>query len=330
MRLLINGSPADFSLESEKNAGEILAALEKWGDSEHCILTSIEVDGKKFHTPEDPALETLPSEGIGEIKIDLIPRDEQVYEVIGEILAYARRARESLGQNGQAADLTELLSGVVWMREALLSSAKLLRLAGEEKKLVARLKDFEIALFKAKAAREEKKSVAPNEEPLRAQAELLLSDLRSLFNRAYFLAVRGQLARREKPESWRALETESARLIELVTGLFREAALAIQKGRDAVAMPLLQDGTEGLEITLAMVSAAARSSGIDPLTLLDGKNRGFQEICDHLKDKLSEIETSFKNADFVFLSDLLEYELAEIFPDLQAFFKDLAGKIKIS
>lgn len=330
MQLIINGSPADFSLESEKNAGEILAALEKWGDSEHCILTSIEVDGKSFHSPEDPALLTLPSESIREIKIDLVPRDEQVYEVIGEILAYARRAHESLGGKGRAADLGELLSGVVWMREALLSSAKLLRLAGEEKKLIARLKDFEIALFQAKSALEETKSEALNEEPLRAQAELLLSELRTLFNRAYFLAVRGQLTRREKPESWQALESESARLLELVGGLFREAALAIQKGRDAVAMPLLQDGTEGLEIALAMISSAAKTAGIDPLTLTGAKKDGFQQVCEHLKEKLSEIETSFKNADFVYLSDLLEYELAEIFPELQAFFKDLAVKIKTS
>ncbi|GMO20734.1 MAG: hypothetical protein LBG79_06880 [Spirochaetaceae bacterium] len=52
MNILIDGTPADITLETEKTAGEVIAALEKWLFGSGLALSGISVNGEKANGSE--------------------------------------------------------------------------------------------------------------------------------------------------------------------------------------------------------------------------------------------------------------------------------------
>src|SRR5512138_645011 len=72
MDILINGSKIDYTIEAEKNLGEILGAIESACEESGMTITGIRVDGSTFGADSlDPLFAREPS-GISTIELDTI------------------------------------------------------------------------------------------------------------------------------------------------------------------------------------------------------------------------------------------------------------------
>jgi hypothetical protein len=87
MDILINGNKIDYTIEKEKNLGEILGAIESLCEESGMTITGIRVDGSTFEADTlDPLFERDPS-GISTIELDTINSQD----IIGMLRDFGNR-----------------------------------------------------------------------------------------------------------------------------------------------------------------------------------------------------------------------------------------------
>lgn len=87
MDILINGSKIDYTIEKEKNLGEILGAIESVCEESGMTITGIRVDGSTFEADTlDPLFARDPS-GISTIELDTINSQD----IIGMLRDFGNR-----------------------------------------------------------------------------------------------------------------------------------------------------------------------------------------------------------------------------------------------
>jgi hypothetical protein len=86
MNITINGNPADITLESERNVGEVLAGLDGWLSGSGYRLSGLEIDGE---AADSGSLETLFDRELAGIhRLDI--RTSSLLELTAEALIYTR------------------------------------------------------------------------------------------------------------------------------------------------------------------------------------------------------------------------------------------------
>ncbi|MBN8216535.1 MAG: hypothetical protein J0L75_07810 [Spirochaetes bacterium] len=318
MEIWLNGQKADIRLEEEKNVAQVLAALESWAESQGHLMDDVRVDGRPVPDPGDPALAGLAVDAVGRVELRLCTPPEYAFLVLGEIDAYLARMKGRLEdpRDLAAGELDDLLAGIDWLRKTLAGAVKPLRLSAEQEPLLALLKEGEIAAFRLRA---------DGKPEFRQRLDATLGSLetgaRAILRRGYFHLVRQVCAGMGPQDVAANLLGEGLRLLAILKQILPASAAEIQKGRDAAAMPLVQQAVEALELFLALVERSETLLRIERKEASD-----LSALREPLSAKLTELEGAFQRRDFVLLGDLLEYELTEHLPAMETVVRDLAAR----
>ncbi len=97
MKILLNGNNLDFNLEEEKNAGQILEALETLAEENHATIISISIDGKNVNAGEIEECYSLPIDSINEIAVVTVQEDD-VTEALKHLVSPCENLAQQLEQ----------------------------------------------------------------------------------------------------------------------------------------------------------------------------------------------------------------------------------------
>lgn len=303
MEIFINGTPLAVTLESERNGKEVISALETWAEDQGFFIHEARVNGVVV-TLDSSALEATPIDTIERLDLSLMSPREYSFMVLGELDAYIERWRQRLERPQGLSDeeLKGGMEGVAWIRETLTRAVKPLNLTAEAAPVMGQIKELEIACYRmVNGGGDEFRKRMDN------TLEILGRGARTLFRRGYFQLLRQSIGQMG-PDTARSLVIEEGKRLKLMLHkLLPEAAAELQKGRDILAMPLVQAAAESLELLLSLLDR-----GFTLVQIESGHGLKERELQGPLLDRLRDLEEAFTRKDAVTLGDLLEYEIPEV------------------
>lgn len=303
MEIIVNGAPLAVTLESEKNGKEVIGALETWAEAQGFLIHEARVNGQVV-APGGSALENTSVEMIRRVELSLMSPLQYSFMVLGELDAYIERWRQRLEkpQELSGEELKGGMEGVAWIRETLTRAVKPLHLTAEAAPVMDQVKELEITCYRlVNGGGDEFRKRMGN------SLEILGRGARTLFRRGYFQLLRQSIGQMGPGTARDLVLEEGKRLKLMLHQLLPEAAAELQKGRDILAMPLVQAAAESLELLLSLLDR-----GFTLVQIESGHGLKERELQGPLLERLRDLEEAFTRKDAVTLGDLLEYEIPEV------------------
>ncbi len=289
MIITMNGSEIDFSLEGERDVGDLLSSLDSWLEERGYVMSSLSVDGADRSGDIGP-VKDLPVAEVGRIDIGVAPLAGYRASALERAAAWAERAAACLSA-GEAAD-----------------GAQATGLSAEGRELIDARSGFldpdELSLLEWILGA---LSGAAPSDPASAARSLAASA--ALKSRAADLRDPVAAVGRAMSE----YDSLRPRLVDL--------PVLLQTARDREALSVLTDFSEFFARAVRIIpvlSAAgiglgsAELGGRDPAEFYSGLNRVLGEFID-----------AYSSQDTVLVGDLCEYE---ILPQLDVLFKGIASR----
>lgn len=288
MEILVNREPLDFRLENESSVGEVVDGLADWLSSGRFAITSLDVNATPYAIHDRSAWEDISVDEVDELRVEALPLNRVDHTTIVALDEYCSLLREAL-EKGAAEPLGELVAELPYVRARLVQFFPSLAGADDNPDL---LDDTDL----------EHANLPP--EPVRRQLIEEIDALRTI------LASREREYRDPNRELALTLGQLSASRDALV-----EVPVQLQTGHQQAAMQTVVTVTELLSrlmrlIPLVESAAADDSVGIDI--------RGVRGFAEELAPLLVELSEAFEAQDTVLIGDLLEYEVAPRFEQLES------------
>ena len=321
MDVKINGDVAHIVFEEEKNAADVVKGLTAWGMERGFHFFEAEFRGKIYHAPDDPKLQSISIEESGTLHLILAPAVEFALRALEEVHEYIGRLQAALQSQSTftSVERSHLLDGQRTLLEAVEACDRVLHLGRESTLVAERLRDLEIRLHR----------LDDEGEVGRVACRNLLQDLEPslarLLQRTSFAHFRTLLKDITTSTASEFTMTEGLRLLVRLASLLPATAAAIQTGRDGEAMQNLQDLTQAFELTALLFDRLMTLHRIeDPqgVDLTEAVHRRFDQI----RAILDRTEQALRDRDISTFGDLVEYELAEQIPPLEALLRELAAR----
>jgi hypothetical protein len=285
LEIRINGQPLDFKLEGERTLGEVVRGLEQWLAGSELVLCEARGDGRELLGAPPQEWSGTPPAEVRRLELTVRHASELRLDNLRTLLEYleAVRAFAAEPERGQA---EELLRGHPLFLESL-------------------RRHFSEAEVGAEAAGLAALAAGPGPEALCRLAPEPRALLKAAADR---LAERIGLRLAEADDPRAALRRLSGELEAAAAGI-SEVSVLLATGRDRQAMEAVVRFTELSQRLLAHLArlGVPAVGGREPREFFAEFNR-----------LLGELLSAFQARDTVLIGDLLEYEIAPRFRQLQA------------
>ena len=281
MKIIVNEMPIDFQLEDETTVGSVVNGIRNWLTTNNHVVDQVEVNGI-VREPSDETWQTLPIEQTREIRIAARSRYEHQIEGLDTLISY-----------------TGLLRRVM--------------LEGNDEQVKAVMEELPYVVQGIG-------NIAPDlsglmEEPL-ADTEGDLPDESTrhrLAARAAELEILFENRQRElvDPEHEMAL---TLTILDEILPRFEEIPAELQSGKEKAAMESITRFTEVASRILRILPRVVEAR--PALQTETVEDQPLTDAISGIHDLLAELETAFRNTDYVLVGDLLEYEILPRFSSL--------------
>ncbi|BBM89718.1 hypothetical protein COTS27_01425 [Spirochaetota bacterium] len=311
LKIFINHTEIAFTLETEKNAFEVVTGILTWIKERNLMLSSLKIDNKTvLYPPLAEELKRLELEKIATIDCEAVnvsTYSASLCLTAGEELAILAQA---LSESHLKTYMEQISKKLTWIRHALLQSSTMLALTQLFMPIIQLLKELESHLYK----------ISRGETPFnKAAIDTLISQALTLLNDHFLLlqtrALTHDLKLLEKIKSdptytkediltfTTHLKYETYPLLETMGKWTSKIATYFQQDKTPLALALLTDLTGAISLFLTIYNLDTDNKA---------KKADIVEATKPLEAILKQIVTAFEAEDYVEVSDLLEYELTPI------------------
>jgi hypothetical protein len=283
LEIRINEQPLAFSLENERTLGEVIRGLEQWLSASELVLCEARWDGRELLGVPPEEWSGTPTAAVRSLEITVRHASELRLANLRTLLEYLEAVR-AFAAGPENRDTEELLRGYPLFLESL-------------------RRHFSEAEFGAEAAG--LTVLAGGPEGLRRLAPESRASLTAAAER---LSERIGLRLEEADDPRAALRRLSAELEAAAAGI-SEVSVLLATGRDRQAMEAVVRFSELSQRLLRLLSR---------LEVPAVGGREPREFFAELNRMLGDLLAAFQARDTVLIGDLLEYEIAPRFRQLQA------------
>lgn len=302
MDIYLNNDRLEFTLNGEKTAGDVRAALTATLTPHDRILTAFAVDGDSSEAALAKAIDA-----ISEIRAEA----ESVGDLVGASLRSASEYVEKMERAGSE------IAGFDPQQQAV--EAGLIRpMLAEGLEWVCRVLQYSATLTRQQPAGlaeacSEGNAVAQalkSADDVQAR-DLIMQRVRPLTGKLKQAQAALSLAGNAGKVRQRQLREQVARFVgelPVLNAEFRQTATLLQTGEELRGLQSFQEAVTKLQDLIAVLQDVQRLSGLDfNAERVDDKPLAHW-VQDFL-DTLKQVVDTFGNRDFVLLADLLEYEM---------------------
>lgn len=294
MELFINNEKIEYTLESEKNLGDLYVSLMTLIQKEGCFLSEFMVDGEDLY-PDKSGWQDRPLDSAGRVEVISLGSAELRVRHLTTVLDYFNLCLTAManGDTAAAADLAKEYPWVIRNLPAVLDSVN-----GE---LIASRVD---ELMQGSGLLNGRFPAGEDKDLLREELERFAG------------LLNGRIREIEDPR------TEGAGTIQAIQFLLpqaEEVSLLLQTGKDREAMNLIIQLVELLQKIMRIFRSLERH-GV--------RSETFTAFAPELTGILAELEDAFKNEDSVLIGDLVEYELVPRLKKVPDLFHDLKEVVR--
>ena len=333
MKLLINQKPTDFTLEHEKNVGDVLNSLRKWGNPKNLFLTEVILDEKVIPcNSEKHADYEQPLNTINEMKVNFLSSASYAMKVLIGLNDYLENVHQMI-QDKQLnlKKISTLIDNLTYIHEGFQNVCQTLHMKISFDKVNALLKQIELLLFEAKESLQDQTPL--NQEvfqKIQAFMQHLLTETKMLFfcgNLAVLKQTLLEAETQQEPfDGVLLLQDFLSHLLDLKYVL-TEASTCFQSGNDFQAMRYVEHVIDTFVLLLGLFDKMNNNS----LTYLSQyanliQGDAYEAWQKTLKQQLLDLEDAMKTKDYVCVSDILEYELTTTTQQLVQRFEKLMQK----
>lgn len=299
MEIQINGQVIDFTLENEKNMGQVISGIYDWLGTSGYQITSIDYDDKTI-VPDGESTEdwkNLPIDSIDILKVTILSRREKHVQDLYTIHQYISLLKKALsaGNLQLVEDLREELFYITEHIDFFLGFGSRYGAALDE-------------LVKKSGVLEGE--LRPTVKKLIKFCENLLILLSSRIS--------------EVTDPFTELKSGARALSNLIPRL-SEVSIQLQTGKDQEAMGSVIEFTEISEKLIRLYNGI-EDQGFSGLGETQVEDLSFSEFYTQLNEILRELEEAFYSRDSVLIGDLLEYEIVPRSEKLLSFIDALEQK----
>ncbi len=284
MVILVNDEPIQFTLEGEKDLGEVVTQIERWLLDSRLTLSGLRVDGDELPLYAPDRWKSHPLEGVEKVQITASTYREMKLSTLQTMLQYIMLLHNGI-EARRDEELGELLAEYTYISKSL---AGLLGSASDGKQSLP-LDE----LLKRSGLMEGKLT----DESQRGPLLLHLKDLQ--------LLVIDRMKEVTQPEQEAA---STARLLSESIPEISDVSVLLQTGKDREAMGAVVRFTELLS-KLIRILPYLNEIGSE-LVGRTVEDKSLDDITGELKGFLQELVEAFAAQDSVLIGDLLEYEIA--------------------
>jgi len=294
LEIRINDTVLDFTLENEKNLGEVIEQIDLWLQGSNLVLTSITFDDKELLSLPSPEWRDIPVEKVKTLKLAAKPGYEVLAANMETILEFLSLLQKAL-ENHDIKLLEELQEGFSVMTESVIK-----HLPGNQQ--------TELALA-------ELSNLVNSISWEKAEVNKALDLTKQLAD-----TFTGLLTEISNPV--KALNSLTLELEQCISEI-SDVSLLLQTGKDRKAMETIIRFTELNEnlIRVFLNLKKNRRQEIEELAI-DGMS--LEEFYTELNAILKELVEAFHAQDSVLIGDLLEYEIAPRLESIKILGQDLS------
>lgn len=307
MQIIVNDSPIEVRLETEKTAADVIAAMERWCAEQRMAVTDVDIDGV-VHYLADNTGKDMALSGVSTMHFHALSYEEYAYTTLTN--AYEHIERLIAARDNVSANLADAVDGLAWLVSVLPRSAHLLGINFNEENTAEKLKHLEIK--KERLA----KLVADGDT---AAARTLYADdivkflsefehlvLMHIANAEIQLLklIGGAITRDNAHERLTAL----IGLLAPLSSLLEKIVVLLHKGRDKAALTGIDKFCDGVGSIISVLARIKETFSLDYASIVQGE-ASLEAQMKSIQEVLVGVLDAFKTDDFVTVSDLLAYEL---------------------
>jgi hypothetical protein len=301
VNILLNGKELDFTLENEKNLGEVITGVETWLKNSDMVITSVKISEKELLSEMTDAWKNTPIEDIPDLSLTVKPMSEVQLTSLGNILHFLKMLKQALVKK-DATLLKELSQGYPFMIESLSLLTKRVRSESLQN---------QSAVFANLFPRIDEQTVSAWSPEEQGQAHAIIDALIEKLSDIIEEMVNPNKRLQKLAEDMKV----SIRDIS-------EVSILLQTGKDREAMNTLVVFSDTLQDFLRVFLLLKNRDTID-INGLKISDMSFEEYYNELNNVLKELLDAFHINDSVLIGDLLEYEIAPRMEGLIQFIKKL-------
>jgi hypothetical protein len=285
LEILINEEKVDYTLENEKNLGEVITSLENWLQNSGFIITSIKRDTLELLTDKRSDWETTAIADIEKLALTAKTVNELHISTCENVIAFLSLLKRAVEQADHGL-LSELSTGFPFVVESLrlvFSNNRLIPIANE-------IRDFEALkplLSLEGLSPENAKSETETIERLYDKVTILIYELKY-------------------PSD--ALKNITSDLKASIKDI-SDVSILLQTGKDRKAFDSIIHFSELFQSFLRVFTYLKSIKKLELSSYKIG-DISLDEYYNNLNGILEELHNAFTINDFVLIGDLLEYEIA--------------------
>lgn len=286
MKIRINNEVIKYTLERERNLGEVVHGIEKWLGQSGFTITAVSKNNAELPMKNSPGWHSLPLDGIADLDIQAKLIRELILEQLSVVLDYFRLIHSE--NQRSLVVLKDLLSGyedVIGLLDNYFSPnlvSESVPVSQQFRTLVETSGVFEDAIDEY--------------------------ELQKLVNFAKVVAEQIEGKLREFADPMNELRALAADLQISITEI-TDVSVLLQTGKDKDAMDTVIRFSKLSEKLTRLVPLAFEYEILDKNDFLIGGDN-FSQFIVNLNGTLSELNESIAAGDTVLTGDLLEYEIA--------------------
>jgi hypothetical protein len=315
MEIIINDEKLDYTIEQEKNLGDVLDSLEWWITENGGVIDHVRVDEKDL--PLDRQTDELQKSltSIGILSLQTLSKFDHALATIKTVGVYIERISSEYLKSRNVEDYELIIEGINLVHEGVIRALSILH-----------LRDMVIVNEKGRSLREllselgrmiglyEKRYVDGDE---RKELREVLKDIQGILPKVLNWAV---LKNSVGDGSGNSLEVYFLKTaLGDLEGISRHALKKFEKigenlqiGRDGEALQdlffVIELMDEIIFVLQFFLTAYSMESG-----MLSRSEFSFEKLFEKISTALKEVEMSFASDDLITVGDLLEYEIKPLF-----------------
>jgi hypothetical protein len=328
MEILINDESLDFTLEKEKNLGDIIKGLEECVLKNGNVIESITVDNRIVPFDYGSADFHENISGINQLKIIVQSQVELAVSTLITVGEYIYKIQDEYTKQ-QCIECHEvILEGLKLIHEGIIDSLRMLHI-----KSMFVIKDKDRTLLDI-LVKFNKLIIKYEKRYLDEQGKKSLTDL--LDEVVHILPRIFQWAVIKNHETFKDFERLNAisylkiifsdllSICSQSVNKFEEIGKNLQLGEDRLAFNDLYYLTELFDEIITILNFGKNTEFFDRILTLQHRDE-FERLFRQIMDRLKKTEKAFKDGDMITLGDVFEYEIKPLFENLLL----LMRKIKI-
>jgi hypothetical protein len=315
MEIIINDEKVDFTVENEKNLGDVLESLEGWVAENGGIINNVSVDEREITVGQQSEHLEKNISAINRLSLQTSTRFDHALSTIGTVSVYIDRVIGEYLKSRNIDDYELILEGINLIAEGIDCSLGTLCLRSmvvvnnKGKSLTEILHNLRRLIDLYEKQYVDGDGWQELQEVLTELQQLLpkVVNWAVLKNSLYDVEVRGLEVSFLKT-ALVDLESIAIRTMDK----FEKIGENLQVGRDGEAMGDLLFVTEIMDEIIYVLQFFMTAYSMDS-TALSKSDLNMDELFAKFSAGLKEIENSFRSEDLITVGDMLEYEIKPLF-----------------